>query len=51
MGMVFACSQGMGPITGTSQAYNCYVDSNAPELKTSQLGEPYLIGRGVIHTF
>jgi len=51
MGMVFACSQGMGPLTGTFQAQLCYVDFNAAELETCQLGGPHLIGRGVNPTY
>jgi len=32
---VFAC-----PLTGTFQAYLCYLDFNAAELETCQLGPP-----------
>jgi hypothetical protein len=39
-GTVFACSQGMGPVTGTFQAQLCYVDFSAAELETCKLGPP-----------
>jgi len=50
-GMVFACSQGMGPVTGRFQAQLCYVDFSAAKLETCQLWDPYLMGRGVNPTF
>jgi len=40
----------MAPLTGTFQAQFLY-DTNTAELETFQLGEPYLVGRGVNLTF
>ena len=42
---------GQVAITCRFQAKLCYVDSNAAELETRKLGGPYLMGRGVNHTF
>ena len=41
----------MAPLIFRFQAQLGYADSNAAELETCKLGEPYLIGRGVNPTF